>query len=442
MVAREAGYLLPEGPAYTAEMGCALVFYPDKTEYRRALLGALDYFGVWLAWETDPQKRGKDAARAWKDANDLTLECMQMNYCDEILSNLRSINNLLQQQHCCDGNNTVTYNETIITTTTIVPNQGDPPATWGESAAPADWDEWSQYVCYHAHLYVDYLIESAETLDTMISIGSWGIDFLAFVLGRLIYGSPGGIPVPVNFGWVNTISQALLGGLADLEFDSMAQKFEDSRQEILCAFMLGNDLEAAVESAVDSTLMWNVFYSWLDYESTVGAIYTGEVEGVGYLTPGQRSDCICVETPDYSLVENFTTFIPAQWDENVEWQAGYDGSMFFNNGLDYARLNKTGLNTYAGTSGVSYYCDRLKISWRRSTTNSNPYLKLVHSTGTLFKYWDTIHPGVSSYLTDEFFFDPPLLFSPGDLLFIQGYSYNCYGNVGLLEMDLWTEDPS
>ena len=69
-----AGYPLPAGDAYQPELKCVKVWVPDLPEYHRALTGALDYFASWLAWERDPAHRGRDAARSWREANELTVE--------------------------------------------------------------------------------------------------------------------------------------------------------------------------------------------------------------------------------------------------------------------------------------------------------------------------------------------------------------------------------
>ena len=73
MAKKNLGYLLPDGEAFTEEMACALVFYPDKKEYRQALGGSLGYLSTWLAWERDDDKRGSDAAREWKIALVMTM---------------------------------------------------------------------------------------------------------------------------------------------------------------------------------------------------------------------------------------------------------------------------------------------------------------------------------------------------------------------------------
>ena len=124
------GYQLPVGDAYTDELACCLVFYPDKEEYRRALLGSLVYLSTWIAWERDEEKRGRDAARAWKDAVDETLECWNMACLEELIADVASIKNLMEtKKDCCDSN--VAYYPTDIPTTTIMPDVGDPPEFYG-----------------------------------------------------------------------------------------------------------------------------------------------------------------------------------------------------------------------------------------------------------------------------------------------------------------------
>lgn len=399
------GYLLPDGDAYTDEVACVLLFYPDKDEYRRALRGALDYFGVWLAWERDSAKRGQDAARAWKEANILTYECMDMNYCGLILANLDAILNLLSQQHCCDGTNSVTYFDQTIVNTTIVPGVGDPPSTWGESEEPVDWDDWSQYVCYHAHLYVDYLIESAGLMDTLVTLGSWGVDFLSFILSRIIYGSPSGGIVPVNFGWVNTISNLLLDALGTLDFDTLEDKFEAAREDIVCALMLGESLEDAVEAAVDDSVLWAVYYMWLGYDSTVATIYTGEVPEVGYLTPSQRDDCVCGGA-EYEERWDYDTGIEDPWIITGDgyWSGG--AVVLTGNGTLQAWAGDMRVWLGLGSTG-SVTVHRLKFGYKRSTEVGTPSVKIFHDGGT----WEWVFADlpVGTAYEKEFFFDPPLV---------------------------------
>lgn len=305
------GYLLPPGEAYTDEMACALVIYPDKDEYRRALLGSLDYLGTWIAWERDPSKRGQDAARAWKEANEFTWECMSMNYCQAILDQLEEISSKLGMSSCCDGNTYVNYNDMTIVTTTIVPGVGDPPATWGESEVITDWDEWREYVCGAAHDYVDDLVSKAEDLAKVAASGTYTLDFVAYVISVLTYRIKI-IPVPVNELVIEPLMRWLIESIGEMDFDAQAAEFEDNREDIVCALVLGLSLEDYVHAAVIDDLMWTYFYSNLDYESTTSAIYLGEVEDYGYLTPMQSAVCSC----EYPLEEHQLIHNP---DLNLGW---------------------------------------------------------------------------------------------------------------------------
>jgi len=147
----DPGYLLPDGEAYTDDFACQLIFIPRKDEYYKAMLGAILYMGTWVAWQRDTDKRGKDAAQAWREANELTMECWRMTCMDDITERMDIIIDLLANQPgCCD---TTTIGPVIITTTIIIPGVGDDPTHWGETEV-ADWSEWLEYICYHAHRYV------------------------------------------------------------------------------------------------------------------------------------------------------------------------------------------------------------------------------------------------------------------------------------------------
>jgi len=295
-VSKGRGYQLPDGDAFEEELRCALVFYPARDEYLYALGGSLDYLGTWIAWERDTLKRGQDAARAWKIATELTRECWTMNYCDEILTTLHSIERLLSEQSCCGGD-TTTIGDIITTTTVIVPGEGDAPAAWGETAV-ADWDEWLEYVCYYAHKFVDDLISSAETLDVVAEIGSWTIEFFANVLRVMQFLT---LVYPVSYAAVLAIKESFqsAGDMSD-SFDNIATKLEAGRETIVCAVINGTSLADAVEAVIDDTVLWDILYQFNNYDSTQALIYEGTVDGSVYLPPVKRGDCDCPVPDGYS----------------------------------------------------------------------------------------------------------------------------------------------
>lgn len=290
----DPGYRLPSGDLKDPDINCLILFYPDRDEYRRALWGSLDYLGTWKAWERDDLKRGKDAASGWKTANELTWECFTMNTCETILGLLTEIEK--NTRTCCGETTYVTYQNNLVITTTIVPGEGADPTVYGETPV-ADWDEWLEYVCYHAHEYVDDLIETAQKLDLAVSAGGYVLDFIAHLFSLVQWRMVEDI-VPVNFSAIQAIFDALGQGLINNEFATLAEDLETGREDIVCALVQGTSLEDAVYSIVGAGVLWDVYYQWLDYETTTAVIYEGGIDSIGYLTPIKRSDCSCV--PDWS----------------------------------------------------------------------------------------------------------------------------------------------
>lgn len=297
------GYLLPAGDTYEEDLECIILFYPNRRKYRQALFGSLDYLGTWLAWERDDEKRGQGAALSWKLANEATRECIAMGTCDTLLELLVQIEK--NTRTCCGESNYVQYGPNIIVTTTIVPGSGGAPTHYGETAV-ADWDEWSEYVCYHAHAYVDDLIDTAEKLHTAVTIGGYVLDFIAHLFSIVQWRMVEDL-VPVNFSVIQAIFNALGEAGIVNEFDDLADDFETSRDDIVCSLMQGTSLEAAVFAVVGSGVLWDTYYQWLDYETSTAIIYEGELPDVGYLTPIKKDDCVdCDQIGDYmTSVETF-----------------------------------------------------------------------------------------------------------------------------------------
>lgn len=302
------GYLLPDGDCYTEETECCFVFIPARDEYRRAFFGALGYFSTWLAWERDSAKRGRDAARAWKFANDLTMECWDMGACTDMLDKLDQLIALQQNSVCCAGNKYTTYNDNRIETTTIVPESGPAPTYYGETAV-ADWDEWLEYVCFHAHEFVDDLINAANKIDSLLDLGIWAIDAYFWLVRKIVFRNDGW-EIPIDLSWAGNIFKAILQGGAGL-FEIVASDLEDGREDIICALINGTSLSDAVEASISGTPAWTLFYQFLDYDSAAAVIYNGGIPEFGYLTPTKRNDCLC-EIPDP----------PDEFLVNYHWRSG------------------------------------------------------------------------------------------------------------------------
>ena len=306
-MAGHPGYLLPDGDAYTDELACCLVFYPDKPEYRRALLGSLVYLSTWLAWERDEEKRGKDAARAWKDAVDETLECWNMTCLEELIADVSTIRLLMEtKKDCCDSS--TTYYPTDFPTTDIEPLVGDPPEFYGETAV-SDWEDWAEHVCHNAHIYVDYLKDTAEELQEAVQLSSIFIGLIGATLALLAFS---GIGLPIAFALTAGIVAGLVLGATSLTFQDTADDFETARDLIVCAILNGASLSSAVQVALESGTDWDLFYQFVDYDSAIAILYEGGYE-TEYLPSETRDDCNC------AAFENFVF----TWDSNVDgWISG------------------------------------------------------------------------------------------------------------------------
>ncbi|MCK4962633.1 MAG: hypothetical protein KAS19_09105 [Anaerolineales bacterium] len=156
MTKNAMGYPLPSGDAYTDDLACIMLMYPNKPEYRQALMSAYFYFGNWLAWERDPQKKGADAALAWKEAIEATLECIEMNACEtiiELLTDIRANTGV----YCCD---VVDISDGDQYTDEVEDGVGDVPQNIidaGYADDAADWDGFYDYKCMISHLMVENL---------------------------------------------------------------------------------------------------------------------------------------------------------------------------------------------------------------------------------------------------------------------------------------------
>lgn len=413
------GYLLPEGAAYTDDVACAIVFVPNKVEYFNALRGTLDYLGTWLAWERDEDKRGKDAALAWLEANELTQECWAMATCDQILSLLISIDSKIGNiGGCCDS---TTVGDVVTVTTTIIPGVGPDPTVWGETSV-SDWDEWLEYVCYHANKFVDRLVETADTLDTIMEIGAYTVEFFANIMRVLRFLS---LVYPVSYDSAVQIYQSFKeAGDASDTFDGVAAKFESARSDIVCAFINGSSVSAAVETALDDNTLWTILYSFNNYDSLQAMVYEGTVDGSVYLAPVKRDDCECGGIGEFQYTEEvdscpapsywlFTS--PAGCDATVGNPAGCFRSYKSGGGAGgHIRASVGTIRAMVGL-GVSSgkYVELHAMSFdlkRQAGATADVTIQINHDSGV---HYEEITVTSETWENESFTFDPPLIGTEG-----------------------------
>jgi len=283
-LSKPRGYPLPDGECYTEDLCPVVICVPNKDEYFQALWGTMHYLATWIAWQRDDDKRGKDAAAAWQFANASTEIGDRMGCLDELQTDVNNILTLLRsKKDCCDSN--ITYNTQTIIVTTITPGVGDPPDTWGDEAITT-WAEWGEYVCYHAHAYVDKLVEHAETLHAATAIGAMGIGTIGAILAGLTFI---GLAIPVTWLIAAGIAAAALYFAEDL-FEDTATNIQAARQDIVCALLTGGDLAQAVEDALASAGDWDNFFQHVDY-ATASAIIQEGGDGTEFLESETKDDC-------------------------------------------------------------------------------------------------------------------------------------------------------
>ncbi|GAH45439.1 unnamed protein product, partial [marine sediment metagenome] len=144
MTKNSMGYPLPAGDAYTDDLACLMVFYPDKDEYRQAFFSAYFYLSNWLAWERDPDKKGADAARAWKLAVEATMECVEMNSCELMLDLLTQIRDNTGI-YCC-GVVDITDGDEF--TDVVEDGEGEVPQNIIDAGYAEDVDDWAGFYDY------------------------------------------------------------------------------------------------------------------------------------------------------------------------------------------------------------------------------------------------------------------------------------------------------
>lgn len=282
------GYPLPDGELGEDEIVCQLVYLPNRPEYWQALLGAIHYMSTWLAWERDSGKRGKDAATNWREAFELTMGCWRMTCLEDLTTTVTDILELLQnKKDCCDDN--ITYLPVDPIETDIIPFDGDPPATYGETEV-ADWDEWGQYLCFSAHKYVDYLAHAGNSMLEATRNSAIAIGVIAAILGLLAFS---GIGLPIAFGLAAAVVSGLILGGTILTFEDTEDDIEAARDEIVCAILSNRSLAAAVEFALGSNAAWDLFFQFIQYDDAIAVMYDGGYEEE-YLEAVQKPDCECL----------------------------------------------------------------------------------------------------------------------------------------------------
>jgi hypothetical protein len=318
-VTKGKGYLLPSGDATEDELECCLVFYPARDEYRRALMGSLDYLATWIAWERDSEKRGQDAAASWKLANIQTWECCSMGYCDDLLTTLQELLDAVKSQPVCCGDQDITDGRQY--TDEIVDGVGDVPQNIidaGYADDASDWDGFADYKCMISHLAVDHVESFFRKIapyisDTGIVIGGVG------VVGALIGGilTVAGLPISAGiiialgaaaaiWSWITSEGRDAVQDLAD--------EIATNHIALACAIYEGDGVTESVDDFNDKvgelfTPLNALAIKAINIEPQIRAMYAGryDQEDIAQSLADKGYDvlsylCSCEEPDPWELV--------------------------------------------------------------------------------------------------------------------------------------------
>lgn len=308
----EKGYQLPDGEAFTDEMACAIIYYPDLPEYKRALLGSIYHLTTWTAWERDAGKRGMDAAASWKLAHEKTLECVEMACFEELIAAVEALRLEVSLNCFCEYLDIVPGTEPPPATIGV----GEVPPTWGGEDVPpgTTWEEYTAIVCGAADNYVNFLKSQAEELANILNLGILGLGMLAGILALL---SGGGIAILIGIGSATAIFQALLAAPTFAPFDSVSGEIEAARQDIKDAISCNGDLESVMEGAINSAA-WTLFYQWVNWGGAANVVRTGEYGDETLPQPESDTSCDCDDL--INLYYDFDAGDVAVWQKtNTHW---------------------------------------------------------------------------------------------------------------------------
>jgi len=466
---KNKGYLLPAGDAYTEDMACTLVYYPNKPEYRRALGGSLAYLATWIAWEKESEKKGIDAALSWKIALDLTMECWQMACLEELQSNVAAILAIMETgQTCCDEQD-ITDGDRY--TDRVTDGVGDVPQNIidaGYASGVGDWPGFDDYKCMIAHITVDTMEAKLREIHEITSEAGpvlGGVVALAAILG-IIVGTGG---LAIVFGIVAGVGAVSLLYFSLIEFgvvENLADKVATNHEELACAVYYSDGDEDALSDLNDKidelfTAPEAIILKNMNNGPTLKALYAGRYDqqdiADALLNAGYDLgdfDCSCeIQVGQYL----FTT----TWDDIGDWE-GWDhdtGDVLSSGNPDYAPALRYGLpqgEAYLvasylalkfGLSNVSnrkYNIHRITCDLKHDAIeNGTPRIGLrTNNTGAPWIWQNFSNVKVWTHIVDDWLVTPrPMDWNGGFQLESTGGTgggYSRWDNV-TIDFDTWLE---
>ena len=309
------GYPAPVDVGAVSGNAWILVAIPDDPAYRTAALGAYsDLANVWLWGEDAIHPDAATIRQQWLNAIDETIEALEMGFPATLIAAVDGIETLLSQilakQGCCPDNVSYLPVSPIGNPNGYTYTSGPHPSTWGESTPVADLPTYQDLICGSSHSYVDILVSLSVDLDTFVQSNLITLGAVVTILGAL---ATGGLSTIVQAALAATVFTTIVDSWTTDLFSDAAAAIESARSDIICAIFSGNGttLSDVIEATV-STSAWLLLYKWIDYQSAINVMLTGELDGQ-YMEPRTGETCNCSDTPaGYTLVPftSYTTLNP------------------------------------------------------------------------------------------------------------------------------------
>lgn len=248
-------FLPPASDPLETELECALIFYPNREEYRRALFGAYLDLENRFNWEASDADK-EDIFTSWHAAILETFAALgklddiltALDYIAELVDEVEPL--LRQQQPCCDLPPGSYYDPGDLD----LSGSGDVPQPVidsGYADDAADWEGYNAYKCMAAHVFLDGYKAMLLALEPFWTAGT-------LLLGTLIAIASILAPLPaikivgVTVG-ISEILAALgfIKELGPIALEDVVDTIEENRDDIVCAMVQADGVDAVVQAFRD-----------------------------------------------------------------------------------------------------------------------------------------------------------------------------------------------
>lgn len=325
--AEQRGYLLPETINPPQVSICICI--PCDKNHALAFLGQLNDLGYWWTWERDDEKRGKDAARVWRDIYDDVNR--QLNQCGVFDMSCGCDDKPTRQRINDDGLLEVSYDDGVTwqVDTTDDPRFSNPILPPPDGAPDA---------CARANSIVTAIRElqqnEYEALLAGTNLAQTIYNLLAAFIGIVIV-----VPVAIIPAIIALLISAAVNFILDMIPEDFDNAFtEETWQDLLCILYCEMSTDGSfsqtqwmtVKNRVVSEIGGYAGITWLhDVINLMGAVGLTNAARLGYGGTRDCSECDCTNTwcYEFDFVLNdggWETFASSgvhfgTWDSGTGW---------------------------------------------------------------------------------------------------------------------------